>query len=226
MGRHAELEIQGKRPETTTEVTASAGRPGALQVRAVPGLVRPRLHRAGAGGRGADRRAPGPRRSRRRSAGRSCSWRWRRSSTRPTAPWRAGPHQGGRPRLRRPPARRHHRLPQLHVPAVAPDLAGGTPAAGPGGLAHPSPPGQHLRVLPGPGQDRRRLLPGLPLALERGGVLPLRPAAGTLGLPCGRSWSWPCSRSCPASTSIPRSRAAQPWRPRSWASSGRSCSAG
>ena len=30
-----------------------------------------------------------------------------------------GPHQGGRAQLRRPPAGRHHRLPHLHVPALA-----------------------------------------------------------------------------------------------------------
>ena len=56
------------------------------------------------------------------------------------------------------------------------DLARGPPAGRVRALAVPAAPGQHLRLLPGPGQDRRRLLPRLPVALERRGGLSLRPA--------------------------------------------------
>ena len=42
--------------------------------------------------------------------------------------------------------------------------------------------GQRLRLLPGPGQDRRRLFPGVPVALERRGALSLHAAAWTVGV--------------------------------------------
>src|SRR5208337_2008915 len=91
----------------------------------------------------------------------------------------------GGPRLRRPPARRHHRFPQLHFSADPPDLAIGTPAARPRVLADFSPAGEHLRVLSGQGQDRRWLLPWFSLTLERGGLLSLCSTPGIMGQPGG-----------------------------------------
>src|SRR5438105_411436 len=44
------------------------------------------------------------------------------------------------------------------------------------------PAGQRLWLLPGLGQDRRRLFPGLPLLLEPGGVLSAGPSAAELAL--------------------------------------------
>src|SRR5439155_23627733 len=43
--------------------------------------------------------------------------------------------------------------------------------------------GQRLRLLPGVGEDGRRLLPGLPVVLEPGGVLPVRTAPAAVGGP-------------------------------------------
>ena len=89
---------------------------------------------------GDDRRAAGPRRTVRRvplvvpADGRRHDRRRDRRH-----PRRQGPDQGGRPQLRRPPARRHHRLPDLHLPPPAPDLARGLLPAGLRGLALPAP---------------------------------------------------------------------------------------
>ncbi len=51
---------------------------------------------------------------------------------------------------------------------------GGAPARQTGGLAALPAPGQRVRLLPGFGQDRRRLFPRLPLPVEHRRVLPLR----------------------------------------------------
>ena len=72
-------------------------------------------------------------------------------------PGPSGQNQGGRAGLRRPEARRHYRLSELHVSAAPADLACGASAARTRRVAAASPPGEHLRILSGSCQDRRRL---------------------------------------------------------------------
>ena len=79
----------------------------------------------------------------------------------------AGAREGGAAGLRRPPARRPDRLPDLHVPAAAADLARGPAAGRLAGLAAGAAGRQRVRLLPGRREDRRRLLPRLPVLLER-----------------------------------------------------------
>ena len=128
-GRHAMLKLRRKPRESKRPPSREAGRHHATdRAPAVPGLVRPRLHGSGADPRGDDRRAPRPRRPRRVPDGDALDVRGhdRRRHRRHLRPH--GPDQGSRPQLRRPPARRPDRLPDLHLPAPAPDLAGEPPA--------------------------------------------------------------------------------------------------
>src|SRR5262249_1539190 len=81
--------------------------------------------------------------------------------------------QGSAARLRWPAPRRPDRLPDLHLAAALAPVASGPPARQPGVVPSRAAIGQRLRVLPGLGQDRRRLLPRFPVVLEPGGVLPL-----------------------------------------------------
>ncbi len=99
------------------------------------------------------------------------------------------PGQIGPARVRRAEARRPDRLPDLHLLAPAPGLAGRALSRGLRALAPPPAPGQRLRLLPGRGQDRRRLFPRVPVALERRRALSLRPATpAVVTLGSSRRW--------------------------------------
>src|SRR5690606_27888665 len=82
----------------------------------------------------------------------------------------------GPARHRRTPTRRHGRFPELRDRAGRVPGRGRLPAAGVGRGADPR---ERLRLLPAGGQDPGRLLPRLPVLLERGGAV--RVAARRVG---------------------------------------------